>query len=38
MRSGAEAGKVGLMAHEIIHALRSESLWGRPFGLFTGPE
>lgn len=38
VRAGAEVGEIGVMRHEIIHALRSESLWGRPFGLFTGPE
>lgn len=29
---------VGVMRHEIVHALRDEGLWGRPYGLFTAPE
>lgn len=28
----------GVMRHEIVHALRSEKLWNKPFGLFTAPE
>lgn len=28
----------GAMRHEIIHALRSEALWGKPYGLFTKEE
>lgn len=38
VRAGAAAGERGVMRHEIIHALRSEALWGRPGGLFTPAE
>lgn len=36
VRAGGDAK--GVMRHEVIHALRSERLWGKPFGLFTAPE
>lgn len=28
----------GVMRHEVIHALRSETLWGKPFGMFGAKE
>ncbi|WP_333826848.1 PLxRFG domain-containing protein [Pararhodobacter sp.] len=31
-------GALGTLRHEIVHALRDESLWGTPYGLFTRPE
>jgi hypothetical protein len=34
----AGRGAIGVMRHEIIHALRSEKLWNAPYGLFSGPE
>lgn len=34
----ADADSIGIMRHEIIHALRSEGLWNKPYGLFTGDE
>lgn len=38
VRGGAAAGERGVMRHEIIHALRSEALWGKPYGLFSQAE
>ncbi|WP_104019135.1 PLxRFG domain-containing protein [Roseovarius nitratireducens] len=37
---GAKApeGPMGILRHEIIHALRSKELWGRDYGLFTKDE
>ncbi|MDO8983009.1 PLxRFG domain-containing protein [Cypionkella sp.] len=36
--SADSADPVGVMRHEIVHALRDESLWSKPYGLFTGVE
>lgn len=36
VRAGVDAR--GVMRHEVIHALRSERLWGKPFGLFSAAE
>jgi N12 class adenine-specific DNA methylase len=38
VRAGAEAGEIGVLRHEIIHALRNARLWSRPYGLFTQAE
>lgn len=29
---------IGTLNHEIIHALRDEALWGKPYGLFSATE
>jgi N12 class adenine-specific DNA methylase len=34
----APDGALGVMRHEIIHALRDSNIWGTPYGLFTGAE
>lgn len=34
----AGAGPIGVLHHEIIHALRDSTLWGTPYGLFTKGE
>ncbi|MCO1498172.1 hypothetical protein, partial [Limosilactobacillus reuteri] len=31
-------GVIGVLRHEIIHALRDAGLWGGQFGLFTAEE
>jgi len=36
--AGSSVPQIGVMRHEIIHALRSENLWNRPGGLFTPAE
>lgn len=36
--SAESADPVGVMRHEIVHALRDEGLWAAPYGLFTGAE
>jgi N12 class adenine-specific DNA methylase len=36
--SESAAHPVGVMRHEIVHALRDAALWGQPYGLFTSAE
>lgn len=36
--SAESSDPVGVMRHEIVHALRDEALWGKPYGLFTKAE
>ena len=38
VRSGSKAGVVGILRHEIIHALRDANLWGKSHGLFMARE
>ena len=38
VKAGDADNAVGVMRHEIIHALRSEGFWGKPYGLFTADE
>jgi|GEM_PF-310513 len=36
--NAAAADPIGVLRHEIIHALRDASLWSKPYGLFTRDE
>jgi Large polyvalent protein associated domain 39/Large polyvalent protein-associated domain 3 len=36
--NAASSNPLGVMRHEIIHALRDTGLWGKPYGLFTAEE
>lgn len=36
--SAESSDPVGVMRHEIVHALRDADLWTAPYGLFTGAE
>ncbi len=38
VKADAVSGPVGVLRHEIVHALRDKSLWGRDYGLFTAAE
>lgn len=38
IEDSGDIGPIDVMRHEIIHALRREYLWKKPFGLFSGPE
>lgn len=33
--ANGERGAMGVLYHEIVHALRDDALWGKPYGLFT---
>lgn len=37
-QAAGERGAMGVLYHEVIHALRDEALWGKPYGLFTADE
>lgn len=34
----AAGDQLGTLRHEVVHVLRDEALWGKPFGLFTREE
>lgn len=38
VKAGATVGELGVLRHEIIHALRSPHVWGAPGGLFSDGE
>lgn len=38
IKAGYGVSPLGVLRHEIIHALRSTPLWGKPYGVFTGAE
>lgn len=38
VRADAAAGAIGTLRHEIVHALRDSTYWGRAYGLFTRAE
>lgn len=38
VKAESDLDSIGVLRHEIIHALRDSTLWGRPYGLFTQAE